>query len=393
MSEAQMPPGNVLLVDDDPFILREYGKLLERFGLKVAIAENGKAALEYVQTKSIDVIITDLAMPTMGGLPFLRSLRKIDLEVPVILITGSPNLESAVAAVEYGAFQYLTKPVAPEKLKNVLTRALTFRALDRLHRQAEGDSVNPGLPDRAALEARFEVAVSRLWMAYQPIVTWNKKAPLAYEALVRSAEPTMNNPGALFDAAERLDSTLELGRAIRAKVAVAMEQHPDLCFFINLNPIELNDDALYSSSCPLARYASRIVFEVTERSALTAVSGLGSKIDRLKSRGYRIAVDDLGAGFASLSSFIHIEPDFVKLDMSLVRDVHMSSRKRSLVRGIHQICSRDLNIQVICEGVETVEERDTLLDEGLDLLQGYYFGRPEEQIKPPSFVEQAKVAV
>jgi EAL domain-containing protein (putative c-di-GMP-specific phosphodiesterase class I) len=135
------------------------------------------------------------------------------------------------------------------------------------------------------------------------------------------------------------------------------------------------------------------VYEVTERSALTAVSGLGSKIDRLRSRGYRIAVDDLGAGYASLSSFIHIEPDFVKLDMSLVRDVHMSSRKRSLVRGIHQICARDLNIQVICEGVEKPEERDTLIAEGLDLLQGYYFGRPEDGIRPPTFTETKKVAV
>jgi CheY-like chemotaxis protein len=236
MSEAQSPPGSVLLVDDDPFILREYGKLLERLGLNVSIAENGKMALEYVRTKPIDVIITDLAMPTMGGLPFLRSLRKIDLEIPVILITGSPNLESAVAAVEYGAFQYLTKPIAPEKLKSVVTRALTFRALDRLHRQSDGESMNPGLPDRAALEARFELALSRLWIAYQPIVSWTKKVPLAYEALVRSAEPTMGNPGVLFDAAEKLDGTLELGRAIRAKVAETMEQHPEICFFVNLNP-------------------------------------------------------------------------------------------------------------------------------------------------------------
>ncbi|HEX2731543.1 MAG TPA: EAL domain-containing protein [Polyangiaceae bacterium] len=385
MNKPDALNGKVLLVDDDPFVLREYGKLLERMGLQVSFATDGQLALECFGRQPIDVVVTDLAMPTMGGLHFLRELRKINVDVPVILITGSPDVQTAVAALEYGAFHYLTKPVSPDKFKGTLSRALAFRALDRLHRAGDENGSKPGMPAFAALEARFEAALSNLWIAFQPIVSWSRKGAFAYEALVRSTEPSMNNPGLLFDAADQLGRMLHLGRAIRAKVADTISRHPDKRFFVNLNPIELNDDELHSSGCPLAPFANQIVFEVTERTALASVSGVTAQIERLRKNGYQIAVDDLGAGYASLSSFIHIEPDFVKVDLSLVRDLHLSPRKRTLIRGINQICVKDLGISVICEGVEKAEERDVLLAEGIDFLQGYYFARPSPALEIVNF--------
>ena len=88
-----------------------------------------------------------------------------------------------------------------------------------------------------------------------------------------------------------------------------------------------------------------------------------------------IAIDDLGAGYAGLSSFTQLEPDVAKLDMSLVRGIDTDTRRRSIVRSMKQLCS-ELGILVVAEGVETVAERDTLDDLGCDLLQGYLFAKP-----------------
>jgi EAL domain-containing protein (putative c-di-GMP-specific phosphodiesterase class I) len=194
--------------------------------------------------------------------------------------------------------------------------------------------------------------------------------------LLRSREPTLERPVDLLDAAERLNRLPEVGQVVRREVAAAIASGPDCLTFVNLHPLDLNDDELLSGESPLSKVASRVVLEITERSALEHVSGLSIKLEHLRRVGFRIAIDDLGAGYAGLASFARLEPDFVKLDMSLIRDIHRSSRKRSLVKGMAQICTRDLGIQVICEGVEQPEERDVLLEDGLDLLQGYLFAKP-----------------
>jgi len=91
--------------------------------------------------------------------------------------------------------------------------------------------------------------------------------------------------------------------------------------------------------------------------------------------GFRIAIDDLGAGYAGLTSFATLEPEFVKLDMSLVRDVHKSPMKEKLVGSITSLC-KELGMMVVAEGVETPLERDMLVALGCDLLQGYLLAMP-----------------
>jgi EAL domain-containing protein (putative c-di-GMP-specific phosphodiesterase class I) len=91
--------------------------------------------------------------------------------------------------------------------------------------------------------------------------------------------------------------------------------------------------------------------------------------------GFRLAVDDLGAGFAGLSSVVQLEPEFIKFDMALVRDIHREPTKQHLVRSMMALC-RDMDVVAVAEGVETAAERDTLLALGCDVLQGYLFARP-----------------
>jgi EAL domain-containing protein (putative c-di-GMP-specific phosphodiesterase class I) len=95
----------------------------------------------------------------------------------------------------------------------------------------------------------------------------------------------------------------------------------------------------------------------------------------LRALGYRIALDDLGAGYAGLTSFAQIRPEIVKLDMALVRDIDKDALKKRLVASVIQV-SRDIGTLVVGEGVETAAERDTLIELGCHLLQGFLLGKP-----------------
>jgi EAL domain-containing protein (putative c-di-GMP-specific phosphodiesterase class I)/CheY-like chemotaxis protein len=379
--------GRVLLIDDEPDVCRDYTKLLRRAGFEVEAESDSQKALERLLPPGrFDVVLSDVSMPSIGGIELLRAVRERDLDLPVVLMSGAPELEAAIKAVEYGAFRFLTKPVAYDVLADTMQRAVHVHRLATLRREVAETSEDGGmqLGDRASLDARFAKSMGQLWMAFQPIVTWRERTVLGYEALVRSEEPSLATPAALLDAAERVGRHHELGRSVRAAVArAAADAPPESLLFININATELNDNELISDTAPLTHLAPRVVLEVTERSALDQVVGLATRLSRLRERGFRIAIDDLGAGYAGLSSFSRLEPEFVKLDMSLIRDVHLSSRKRSLVRGIAQVSARDLGIQVICEGIECSEERDVLALDGLDLFQGYLFAQPAPGFSRP----------
>jgi EAL domain-containing protein (putative c-di-GMP-specific phosphodiesterase class I) len=228
--------------------------------------------------------------------------------------------------------------------------------------------------ERSGLEARFGNGLAGLWIAFQPIVAWGDRRTYGYEALLRTTEPTMKSPLAFFEAAEQLGRERELSRVIRARAA--MVAPPDgASLFVNLHASDLGDDELYSTDSPLTKIADRVVLEITERMSLDNVDDLDARIARLRRLGYRVAVDDLGAGYAGLSSFAQLEPDVAKIDMSLIRDVHAKPKKQSIVRSLQRLCV-ELGIMLVAEGVETREERDTLIGLGCDLFQGYLLAKP-----------------
>ena len=238
------------------------------------------------------------------------------------------------------------------------------------------DSVRP-IDRNGDLTRAFERAIDGLHMVFQPIVSWTQREVTAYEALVRTTEPSLARPDLLFSAAEKLDMIVPLGRKIRRSVAEAIARTPvATSVFVNIHGGELADDDLYSSLAPLSRLADQIVLEITERWSLDKFHDVRERIQALRELGFRIAVDDLGAGYAGLTSFARLRPEIVKLDMSLVRGVHDDPTRQHLIRSLNAVC-RDLGIRVVAEGVETREERDVLIALGSDLLQGYLFGRPE----------------
>jgi EAL domain-containing protein (putative c-di-GMP-specific phosphodiesterase class I) len=373
--------GRIVLVDDDDNLLRAFGRALERAGHDVTRVGDGRAACELmasIDMKEIDVVVTDLSMPGAGGLDVMRAAHRLDPDLPVLLMTGLPSVETAVQALERGAFRYLLKPIEPDVLREAVERAVELRNASRVRAPHVSSVPNPP-SSRARLElsARFDTALQRLWMAFQPIVSFGEKRIHAYEALVRTDEATLVRPDHFFNAAEQLGRVQELGRTIRSAVSLSMADAPeDSLIFVNLHASDLADDELYSAGSPLAPYAQRVVFEITERASLERFRDIQDRVASLRAHGYRIAVDDLGAGYAALSSLASLQPEVVKLDMSLVRGVDQQPIKRRLVASL-QTLGEPLGITLIAEGVETVAERDTLLQIGCDLFQGYLFARPD----------------
>ena len=382
---AEELKAKVLVVDDEPVTARSYARALTAAGYRVTIAHDGREAAALAKTSGFDVVVSDIAMPDMDGLALLRAIRQSDLDVPMVFMTGSPAIESAVQAIEYGAFRYLLKPVAPAALLDVVERAARVHRLAKVRREAVLVRELDGKPigDRAGLEARFASALEKLWVAAQPIVTWSGRQTFAYETLLRTDEPTLRSPLDFFDAAERLGRAPELGRIIRKEVAKTIKD-TNAPVFVNLHPSDLEDAELYADDGALTPYAKQVVLEITERAALDRIHELQQRVTRLRGLGYRIAIDDLGAGYAGLTSFAQLEPEVVKVDMSLVRGIDASAVKQKLVRSIIALCN-ELGIYLIAEGIETPAERDTIVRLGGDLCQGYLFSKPLRGVPEPKF--------
>jgi len=296
MNTLAEPGTKILVVDDDDQVLTVLARALGTPGVTVSSASTGAEALTMLDNGSFDAVVSDIQMPGMTGLKLLRVIREYDLDLPVVLMTGQPNLSGAAAAVEYGAFQYLIKPVEIERLRAVVARAISFGRIGRLKRRCaeEYGSGSFYVGDRAGIDAKLDRALKSLWIAYQPIVRADGSG-FGYEAFLRSDEPLLPHPGAVLKAAERIGRTHDVGRAVRDLVAADVSNgNEEAAIFVNLHAEDLLDPALYVPSAPLTRIANRVIFELTDRSSMDAIQGVGARVERLRALGFRVALDNLG---------------------------------------------------------------------------------------------------
>lgn len=371
-----MTPPLVLVVDDDALVRRAAARTLEGGGFRTLALADARDAVDAVRSGGVAAVLSDIQMPGMDGIALLRAVRALDADVPVVLMTGSPTLESAIPAVEHGATLYLVKPINAAALLAGIGRAVTLGALAQAKRRALALVGNPGPGDLTALEVSFRRGLETLWPAFQPIVEVETRKVIAYEALLRTDEAEFRGPPEFVDAAERLGRVYALGRTIRAAVAAQASSQPeDVDIFVNLHPSDLMDTELHDPESPLSAHARRVVLEVTERDTLDGISNLAERIAGLRRMGYRIAVDDLGAGYAGLTSVVRLQPEVVKLDMTLVRDCDSDPARQQVLRSMAEL-SRALGMRVVAEGIETAAESSTLVAIGCGIQQGYYFARP-----------------
>jgi EAL domain-containing protein (putative c-di-GMP-specific phosphodiesterase class I) len=237
--------------------------------------------------------------------------------------------------------------------------------------------------DLGSLRQIFERALQSLWMAYQPVFSWKQKRVFSYEALLRTDEPTMAKPCVFLSAAERLNRMTDVGRIVRDRVAADVLNAPAQLVFVNLHSSDLLDEHLYDPGSALSKVADTVVLEVTERTALASVPDIEARAKRLRTMGFRFAIDNFGAGHSDLLMFAVLQPEIVKYDKSLVRGIDSSPTRCKVISAMTFLFA-EMKLNVIAEGVETESEREALVGLGVDLMQGHLFARPAPMSDHPA---------
>lgn len=220
--------------------------------------------------------------------------------------------------------------------------------------------------------------------AYQPIFDLRDHSVYAREALVRG--PNGESAASVLAQVDeknryRFDQACRV-KAIRGASELGLSERISINFLPNAiyRPelcIRTTIAAAQKHQFPL----DRIIFEVTEGERVEDGPWFAEILREYKRCGFKTAIDDFGAGYAGLKLLADFQPDIIKVDMELVRNIDRNRARQVIVRNLVSLCA-DLGIEVIAEGVETGAERDFLLDSGIHLMQGYLLGRPEFQ--PPT---------
>ncbi len=368
-----LPPlkTSVLVIDDDDIFLRVCTTVLKRAGHDVQGVQSARAALDALGQRHFDAVVSDVRMPGTDGIDLLKAVRQRSPRLPFVLMSGEPTVDSALTAIEHRAMRYLRKPFDVDALAQVV---------------AEAVAAPPAEPGPTAAEHdRLTRALAATFMAYQPIVKLSSQAVWAHEALLRCEAPDCASPLELLDLAERTERIHELGRLVRRKVAADVARAPsNTSLFVNLHPSELLDSDLYDPDAPLTRVAPRVVLEITERASVAHLAELPGLIARLRRLGFRVALDDLGAGYSGLTLLARLVPEVVKLDAALVRGLETSPAQRVIIASVVDL-AKHLHTIVVAEAIETHGEQRALERLGIDWMQGYRFGRPQKAFAQVSF--------
>jgi EAL domain-containing protein (putative c-di-GMP-specific phosphodiesterase class I) len=226
---------------------------------------------------------------------------------------------------------------------------------------------------RAALDDGHPTAV------FQPIVRLLDGDVVGVEALARFDAALTESPLPWFEEAESVDLRVELElAAVRAALDAVDELDDHLWVSLNVSPrTALSTNRLLHALSPVA--LDRLVVEITEQAEVEDYDELNVGLQCLREEGVRIAVDDAGAGYASLRHILRLEPDMIKLDKSLVRDVHSDRARRALASALITFAA-EIGATIIAEGIETAAELAALRRLGVTFGQGYYLARPH---RPP----------
>ncbi|NLL84590.1 MAG: EAL domain-containing protein, partial [Lentisphaerae bacterium] len=222
---------------------------------------------------------------------------------------------------------------------------------------------------------------------YQPIVSLLNGSVFAYEALSRITIPNCHlNIEGLFEIATKNQKLWELDSLCRAKALKGACKKPArMKLFLNVEPNVIYDPEFISGFTRekllhLGLSAEDISFEITEKTFVTSPSVFAEAISHYQNQGFKVAIDDFGLGYSGLGRICSFSPDYLKIAMSIVRGINKDKKKRSIVSSVVRLC-RELDIEVIAEGIEMEEELATLIELDVGYGQGYFLGRPEKDFK------------
>jgi EAL domain-containing protein (putative c-di-GMP-specific phosphodiesterase class I)/ActR/RegA family two-component response regulator len=361
---SQARAQRVLVVDDDSVVRNLHRWILERGGFEVTTAGDGESALRALERADVDLVLLDVLMSGMSGLMVLEQLQHRSASVPVILVTGLSEIPELVAGLDSGADDYITKPCDPRELLARVSAVLRRRRL-----------ATPGAVERhvEALDGTIREVIRnvRFDPVFQPIVDLRTRSTVGFEALTRfhdGARPDMR----FIDAhLMGLGDDLEVA-TLSAAIDSAKHLPAATSLHLNVSPRLLANSGLRDL---LDRADRPVVVEITEHARIDDYERINALLQELGD-GLRVAIDDAGAGYSSMTHILAISPHEVKLDKEWVRGVDVNVARQALVSGfVSFACTTGTTL--VAEGIETEGEAAMLERLGVGHGQGYHLGRPK----------------
>jgi EAL domain-containing protein (putative c-di-GMP-specific phosphodiesterase class I) len=230
---------------------------------------------------------------------------------------------------------------------------------------------------RRVADLRTSLRERGVYIDYHPIVVADTMEIFGYEALARGQLRSLRSPEVMFDVADQADLVWELSRLCRSRALEGLDGRlgANQLLFVNVDPHDFDDPAFNERE---VAEPHRVVIEITERTAIKDYPKFRERLRAFREAGFRFAVDDAGSGYAGLGSIANLEPDFIKLDISLINAIDTNFIKQNLVETMVRFAN-DHGAMVIAEGVERAEEFNTVRDLGVHLVQGFYLHHPAQK--------------
>mgnify|MGYP005993252901 CR=1 FL=1 len=245
---------------------------------------------------------------------------------------------------------------------------------------------------REAVESSIDAIIegNGLQIVLQPIFKVGSDTPCGFEALSRFKSDPYRPPNEWFDDARLVNRQIELEvAAIRKAVEILPSLPGHIYVAVNSSPATIASGAIWEvmQNTPV----TRVVLEVTEHENAEGFDNFNAELKKISDLGIRIAIDDVGAGYSGLSHILRTLPQIIKLDMELVRNIDQDPARRSLTRALVHF-KTGISCEIVAEGVETRDELECLVELGVDMVQGYYLGKPSDIASARSWFEAHAMA-
>lgn len=388
-------PLRVLVADDEETLRDALGDLIRTDpGLVlVAAAADAREAADMAEATQPDIAVIDVRMPGGGGVRAVQAIQARSPHTRILALSASGTPGDVLEMLRAGASGYLVKGTAPGEV------------LDALHKVAAGHSplspeiagsVVHGLADRLQADAAEREARERriavidtcvhgdaLQIVFQPILDLRTRKVSGVEALSRFQVLPERPPDQWFAEADALGRGVELECAALRAAGRHRALLPQAWFLaVNISPAALVTQAGQRALAELAA-SGGLVIEVTEHAPVDDYEQLATAVRSLRPLGVRLAVDDVGAGYASLRHILKLDPQVLKLDISLCRGIGGDRARQALATALISF-AKSIEAEVVAEGIETDEDLGALIGLGVGLGQGWLLGRPEPVTRGPA---------
>lgn len=338
---------SVLVVDDTQTNLDLLTSFLHKLGLtRVTAEQDSRKVAALLPVVDPDLVLLDLHMPHMDGYQLLEQVRHYaaGTYLPVLVLTADTGRESRERALSSGARDFLTKPY---DVMEVALRVANLLETRQLYGALRTSLTRPSVESRPVEDVLRDRSITP---HYQPVIDLTSGQAVGHEALARFPVPHERGTAGWFTDAFECGLGTELEwLAVTEAVPFLDTATPHTFLAVNMSPATLM--RLEREQLCEARQCPDLVIELTEHVPIEDYSALQHAFAKMRSDGARLAADDLGAGYAGFRHLLALEPDIIKLDISLVQGIDQSRSARALTRALLAFAD-DVGATVIAEGVE-----------------------------------------